>query len=71
MSDSTHYDVIGVDPDASRDEIRAAYRSRVDELKSARERKGVSDSALTANLQITGSAVNGSDYQYLSPHKSL
>ena len=51
MSDSTHYDVIGVDPEASRDEIRAAYRSRVDELKSARERKGVSDSALQANRE--------------------
>jgi hypothetical protein len=51
MSDSTHYDVIGVDPEASRDEIRAAYRSRVDELKTARERKGVSDSALQANRE--------------------
>src|SRR5207249_346931 len=30
-------------------------------------RSGAADSALTANLQITGSAVNGSDYQYLSP----
>lgn len=35
MTDSngeTHYDVVGVEPDASKDAIRAAYRARLDEL---------------------------------------
>ena len=30
-------------------------------------RSGLADSPLTASLQITGSAVNGSDYQYIAP----
>jgi hypothetical protein len=30
-------------------------------------RSGATDSSLAVNLQVTGSAVNGSDYQYISP----
>jgi uncharacterized RDD family membrane protein YckC len=30
----THYEVIGVDPDASKDEIRDAYRARLEELQA-------------------------------------
>lgn len=33
MSDRNHYEVLGVEPDAERDAIREAYRSRVAELK--------------------------------------
>lgn len=35
MSD-THYETLGTEPDAARDEIRAAYRERVDELDPER-----------------------------------
>ena len=45
MSDDTYYDELGVEPDASRDELRAAYRERVADLEAAREKKGVTDVA--------------------------
>jgi hypothetical protein len=53
MTDDTHYEALGVEPNASRDEVRAAYRSRVESLESARERKDVSESALQANREET------------------
>jgi uncharacterized RDD family membrane protein YckC len=40
----THYELLGVDPDASKDEIRAAYRERLEELRGKAE-KGRSDQA--------------------------
>lgn len=40
----THYDLLGVEPDASKDEIRNAYRARLDELRGKAE-KGRSDQA--------------------------
>jgi hypothetical protein len=51
--DDTYYDTLGVSPDASRDELRAAYRSRVEELEAARGAKNFSDSALQANREET------------------
>ncbi len=45
----SHYEVVGVEPTATRDEIRDAYRARVDELKVAREAKNVSDATLAQN----------------------
>jgi curved DNA-binding protein CbpA len=48
MSDN-HYDVLGVEPSASRDELRDAYRARVDDLTAARERKGITESQLQDN----------------------
>jgi uncharacterized RDD family membrane protein YckC len=44
-----YYDVLGVEPEASREQLREAYRARVDELTAARDRKGVTDSQLQAN----------------------
>jgi curved DNA-binding protein CbpA len=46
-----HYDVLGVDPDASRDDLRAAYRARVDELTAARDKKGVTERQLQENRE--------------------
>jgi len=40
----THYELLGVEPDASKDEIRTAYRERLDELRGKAE-KGRSDQA--------------------------
>ena len=40
----THYELLGVEPDASKDEIRAAYRERLDDLRGKAER-GRSDQA--------------------------
>ena len=40
----THYELLGVEPDASKDEIRAAYRDRLEELRGKAE-KGRSDQA--------------------------
>ena len=44
-----YYDVLGVEPDASRNELRDAYRAKVDDLTAARDKKGVSDSQLQSN----------------------
>jgi curved DNA-binding protein CbpA len=44
-----YYDVLGVDANASRDELRDAYRAKVDDLTAARDKKGVSESQLQAN----------------------
>jgi uncharacterized RDD family membrane protein YckC len=49
--DDNYYDALGAEPDASRDELRAAYRERISELEAARERKGVSESQLQQNRQ--------------------
>jgi len=40
----THYELLGVEPDASKDEIRTAYRDRLEELRGKAE-KGRSDQA--------------------------
>ena len=49
--DASYYDALGAEPDASRDELRAAYRDRISELEAARERKGVTESQLQQNLR--------------------
>lgn len=46
-----YYDVLGVEPEASRDELRAAYRSRVDDLTAARDKKGVNERQLQENRE--------------------
>jgi hypothetical protein len=51
--DDTYYDTLGVAPDATREELRAAYRSRVEELQAARGAKNFSDSALAQNREET------------------
>jgi uncharacterized RDD family membrane protein YckC len=53
MTDESYYETLGVEPDASRDDLRAAYRSRVERLESAREGKGVTESSLQANREET------------------
>jgi len=50
MTDN-YYDELGVDPDATRDEIRDAHRQRVADLEAAREKKGVTESQLQANRE--------------------
>ena len=40
----THYELLGVEPDASKEEIRAAYRDRLEDLR-AKVEKGRSDQA--------------------------
>lgn len=49
MSDENYYEQLGVEPGASRDEIRDAHRARVSDLEAAREKKGISDSQLQQN----------------------
>jgi curved DNA-binding protein CbpA len=49
MSDDNYYEELGVEPGASRDEIREAHRQRVADLEAAREKKGVNESQLQAN----------------------
>ncbi|MET0627078.1 MAG: RDD family protein [Acidimicrobiia bacterium] len=48
MSDN-YYEMLGVEPNASRDVLRDAYRARVDELTAARDKKGVTESQLQDN----------------------
>src|SRR5215467_2592081 len=47
--DDNYYEALNSAPDASRDELRAAYRDRISELEAARERKGVTESQLQQN----------------------
>src|SRR6516165_8724833 len=47
--DANYYDALGAESDASRDELRSAYRDRISELEAARERKGVTESQLQQN----------------------
>jgi len=49
MNDENYYEALGVEPGASRDELREAHRQRVADLEAAREKKNVSDSQLQAN----------------------
>jgi curved DNA-binding protein CbpA len=49
--DSSYYDELGVSPQASRDELKAAYQERISELEAARDRKGVSDAQLQGNRE--------------------
>ena len=44
-----YYEDLGVEPDASRDQIRNAHRQRIADLEAARGKKGVSESQLQAN----------------------
>src|SRR3954465_3754859 len=48
MTDN-YYEELGVEPGASRDELRDAHRQRVADLEAARDKKNVSDSQLQAN----------------------
>jgi uncharacterized RDD family membrane protein YckC len=49
MNDDNYYEDLGVEPGASRDELRDAHRRRVADLEAAREKKGVTESQLQAN----------------------
>ena len=40
----THYELLGVEPDATKEEIRSAYRERLENLR-AKVEKGRSDQA--------------------------
>jgi uncharacterized RDD family membrane protein YckC len=51
MSDDTYYEALGATPDASRDELRAAYRERISELEAAREGKHVNEAQLQRNRE--------------------
>jgi uncharacterized RDD family membrane protein YckC len=44
-----YYEELGVEPGASRDELREAHRQRVSDLEAAREKKNISESQLQAN----------------------
>jgi curved DNA-binding protein CbpA len=48
MTDN-YYEELGVEPGASRDELREAHRQRVADLEAARGKKGISESQLQAN----------------------
>jgi uncharacterized RDD family membrane protein YckC len=49
--DRTHYDVVGVEPDASKEDIRSAYRDRLEELA---EKVGTSDDARAETARLNG-----------------
>jgi uncharacterized RDD family membrane protein YckC len=49
--DETYYDTLGVEPDASRDQLKSAYQDRVAELEAARGGKNVSEAALQSNRE--------------------
>jgi uncharacterized RDD family membrane protein YckC len=49
--EDTYYEALGANPEASRDELRAAYRDRISELEAAREGKGVTEAQLQQNRQ--------------------
>jgi uncharacterized RDD family membrane protein YckC len=51
MTDESYYDELGVTPQASRDELKAAYQERIAELEAARDKKGVSDAQLQGNRE--------------------
>jgi curved DNA-binding protein CbpA len=51
MSDENYYEELGVEPGATRDEIRDAHRQRVTDLEAAREKKGVTEAQLQANRE--------------------
>jgi uncharacterized RDD family membrane protein YckC len=51
MTDNNYYEQLGVEPGASRDEIRDAHRARVADLEAARETKGISESQLQQNRE--------------------
>jgi curved DNA-binding protein CbpA len=53
MTDDSYYELLGVEPGASRDDLRSAYRDRVEKLEAAREGKGVTESSLQANREET------------------
>jgi hypothetical protein len=48
MTDN-YYEELGVEPGASRDEIRDAHQARIADLEKAREKKGVTDTQLQQN----------------------
>ena len=50
MNDN-YYEELGVEPGATRDEIRDAHRRRVADLEAAREKKGISESQLQENRE--------------------
>lgn len=49
--DRTHYEVVGVEPDASKEDIRSAYRDRLEELA---EQVGTSDDARAETARLNG-----------------
>lgn len=49
--DRTHYEVVGVAPDASKEDIRSAYRDRLEELA---EEVGTSDDARAETARLNG-----------------
>lgn len=61
--DRNHYEVIGVEPDADKDEIRDAYRSRLDELQAEADRRGAEK---TADARRAETAALNAAWQVLS-----
>jgi uncharacterized RDD family membrane protein YckC len=51
-----HYEELGVEPGASRDEIRDAHRARVADLEAARDKKGVTEAQLQQNREAVARA---------------